>query len=310
MRDRKPPRNMGFFDRIKAAVRKVGKAVAAGLNTVTKTVAKAATTVKKTVAKAVTTVEKAAKTVAAKVATAATKLKNDFNAFIAKASCLLRRIRMKLRIKVTRAILWVKANPWKAAGIAVAVALAIALPPVILHVVGFTAGGIAAGSLAAAIQASIGSVAAGSFFATLTSAMMGGYGAPIVFGLIYSAIVAALFLWKGRFGAAVAFALFVMVAVAIPVIVVSKIKQLATNACTSVKKGLESFRSEAPPIIKKELIRLKDATSACFRLIIAWVKERPYLTALIVIAIILAIMLPSVIFHAVDLTATGGAVGS
>ncbi|KKY23627.1 hypothetical protein UCDDS831_g02848 [Diplodia seriata] len=101
-----------------------------------------------------------------------------------------------------------------------------------------------------------------------------------------------------------------MVAVAIPVIVVSKIKQLATNACISVKKGLESFRSEAPPIIKKGLIRFKEATSACFRLIIAWVKERPYLTALIVIAIMLAIMLPSVILHAVDLTATGVAVGS
>ncbi|KKY23628.1 hypothetical protein UCDDS831_g02849 [Diplodia seriata] len=102
---------MGFFDRIKAAVRKVDKAVAAGLNTVTKTVAKVATTVKKTVAKAVTTVEKAAKTVGAKVATAATKLKNDFNAFIAKASCVLRRIRLKLRIKITRTISWIKANP-------------------------------------------------------------------------------------------------------------------------------------------------------------------------------------------------------
>ncbi|KAL1639940.1 hypothetical protein SLS58_007366 [Diplodia intermedia] len=67
---------------------------------------------------------------------------------------------------------------------------------------GFTAGGIGAGSAAAGIQASTGSVAAGSLFATLTSAMMGGYGVPIVFGSIgavYAAGVTGLVLSKGRF---------------------------------------------------------------------------------------------------------------
>lgn len=41
------------------------------------------------------------------------------------------------------------------------------------------------GSIAAGIQAGIGSVAAGSVFATLTSAAMAGYGAPIVLGGVW-----------------------------------------------------------------------------------------------------------------------------
>jgi hypothetical protein len=44
---------------------------------------------------------------------------------------------------------------------------------------------IATGSIAAGIQAGIGSVAAGSVFATLTSAAMAGYGVPIVFGGVW-----------------------------------------------------------------------------------------------------------------------------
>ncbi|KAL1639939.1 hypothetical protein SLS58_007365 [Diplodia intermedia] len=105
-------------------------------------------------------------------------------------------------------------------------------------------------------------------------------------------------------------ALVVAVVLVPPVIAVIKIKQAATNACISVKNKLESFRSNAPPIIKKELIRIKHAISTRFSLIIAWVKEHPYLTALIVIAIILAIVLPPVILHAAGFTAAGVAAGS
>jgi hypothetical protein len=65
---------------------------------------------------------------------------------------------------------------------------------------------LASGSLAAAIQASIGSVAAHSVFATLTSAAMAGYGAPIVFGGLWgvsSAILWGIVAWKKyRAGAA------------------------------------------------------------------------------------------------------------
>jgi hypothetical protein len=55
------------------------------------------------------------------------------------------------------------------------------------------------GTLAAALQASIGSVAAGSVFATLTSAAMAGYGVPIVLGGVWgvsSAILWAIAAWK------------------------------------------------------------------------------------------------------------------
>jgi hypothetical protein len=48
-------------------------------------------------------------------------------------------------------------------------AIAPILPPVILNGVGFTAGGVAAGSWAAGVQASIGNVAAGSLFAAAQS---------------------------------------------------------------------------------------------------------------------------------------------
>ena len=49
------------------------------------------------------------------------------------------------------------------------------------------------GSFAAWIQAGIGNVAAGSVFATLTSAAMAGYGAPIVLGGVWS--VSSLVCW-------------------------------------------------------------------------------------------------------------------
>jgi hypothetical protein len=50
------------------------------------------------------------------------------------------------------------------------------------------------GSIAAGIQAGIGSVVAGSGFAILTSAAMAGYGVPIVFGS--SAVLWGAAAWK------------------------------------------------------------------------------------------------------------------
>jgi hypothetical protein len=55
------------------------------------------------------------------------------------------------------------------------------------------------GSIAASIQAVIGSVTAGSFFATLTSAAMSGFGAPIVYGGVFaisSAVCWGIAAWK------------------------------------------------------------------------------------------------------------------
>lgn len=59
------------------------------------------------------------------------------------------------------------------------------------------------GSTAAGIHASIGSVAAGSLFATLTSAGMGGFGVPIVIGTVWgvtSAVGWGIAAWRGWFG--------------------------------------------------------------------------------------------------------------
>ncbi|KAI1135340.1 hypothetical protein F5Y05DRAFT_416327 [Hypoxylon sp. FL0543] len=88
---------------------------------------------------------------------------------------------------------WAAENPGRAvmygiAGTAIAVPAAIAGP--LLGTAGFTANGIAAGSLAAGAQAGIGNVAAGSLFATLQSAGMAGYGAAIVNGVVQAGGVA------------------------------------------------------------------------------------------------------------------------
>lgn len=53
-----------------------------------------------------------------------------------------------------------------------------------LGLAGFSSGGIVGGSIAAGAQAGIGSVAAGSTFATLQSAAMGGYGVAAVAGVV------------------------------------------------------------------------------------------------------------------------------
>ena len=80
---------------------------------------------------------------------------------------------------------WVRANPYKAAGIFGGItlfALACATPA-ILGAVGFSAVGPVAGSIAAGWQASVGSVAAGSFFAFLQSAAMGGAAMGVFTGI-------------------------------------------------------------------------------------------------------------------------------
>ncbi|KAI0168392.1 hypothetical protein BJ166DRAFT_496630 [Pestalotiopsis sp. NC0098] len=57
---------------------------------------------------------------------------------------------------------------------------AFAVLPALLSAAGFTPTGIAAESWAAGVQSTIGNVAAGSWFATLQSAGMGGYGATVL----------------------------------------------------------------------------------------------------------------------------------
>ncbi|KAH9871566.1 hypothetical protein J1614_005821 [Plenodomus biglobosus] len=101
-------------------------------------------------------------------------------AYQAKASEALEHAIAELRkmgiINVAKVIIsWIKEHPWETAVIAVPLIL-VACTPAILGGLGFGAGGIVAGSVAAGIQAGIGNVAAGSSFAILTSAMMGGGG--------------------------------------------------------------------------------------------------------------------------------------
>ncbi|KAI0182420.1 hypothetical protein EV127DRAFT_449632 [Xylaria flabelliformis] len=81
--------------------------------------------------------------------------------------------------KSRKAVEWAAANPGKTAAIgagAVLIAVPMAAVAPVLGVAGFGANGVIAGSAAAAVQSSIGSVGAGSLFATLTSAGAGGYG--------------------------------------------------------------------------------------------------------------------------------------
>lgn len=89
---------------------------------------------------------------------------------------------------------WVSANPGTAACLAgagigvtlIAAPMAIALP--VLGAVGFGSGGIVGGSVAAGAMGS--GVAAGSAFATLQSAAMGGYGVAAVMGAVQGTGVA------------------------------------------------------------------------------------------------------------------------
>ncbi|KAF2024472.1 hypothetical protein EK21DRAFT_94053 [Setomelanomma holmii] len=97
------------------------------------------------------------------------------------------------------ALKWMKHHPWETAAIIIPLVI-LACTPAFLSLAGFTATGVAAGSIAAGIQAGIGgSVAAGSVFATLTSAAMAGYGVPIVFGSVWgisSAVCWGIAAWK------------------------------------------------------------------------------------------------------------------
>ncbi|PHH88389.1 hypothetical protein CDD83_7605 [Cordyceps sp. RAO-2017] len=68
-------------------------------------------------------------------------------------------------------------------GILVVLAPAIVATPV-LGILGFTTTGISAGSTAAALQSSLGSVTAPCLFSTLQSAAMGGYGVAAVNGFV------------------------------------------------------------------------------------------------------------------------------
>lgn len=121
---------MGFFDSLSAATRKAMKRIANTANT------------------AMETITNKAKKVKAQVEHTAAKAKNNFKVFCAKAPRILKKtfldLRCALRIKVRHIIEWVKAHPYKTAAI-VGVILAIVLPPVILHCLGFTAAGVAAG---------------------------------------------------------------------------------------------------------------------------------------------------------------------
>jgi len=89
---------------------------------------------------------------------------------------------------------WIQDHPGETAGIVACVAAApagVAAAGGVLHMVGFTATGVAAGSAAAAAQASIGDVAAGSTFAILQSAAAGGAGAALVNGIAAGTATAA-----------------------------------------------------------------------------------------------------------------------
>ncbi|KAJ8112496.1 hypothetical protein OPT61_g5148 [Boeremia exigua] len=82
---------------------------------------------------------------------------------------------------------WIMDHTAEAAALLIALAampVALAATPAMLGLVGFTAFGPAAGSIAAVVQSTTGPVAAGSAFATLQSAAMGGYGVVAVQALV------------------------------------------------------------------------------------------------------------------------------
>ncbi|KAI5779090.1 hypothetical protein EDC01DRAFT_776641 [Geopyxis carbonaria] len=86
---------------------------------------------------------------------------------------------------VSKASDWMKRNPRYTAAISVAAPALVAVAPAVLITpilapLGFTSGGVVAGSAAAGIQSGIGSVAAGSTFAFCQSAAAGGYAASAI----------------------------------------------------------------------------------------------------------------------------------
>ncbi|KAK0637614.1 hypothetical protein DIS24_g10633 [Lasiodiplodia hormozganensis] len=96
---------------------------------------------------------------------------------------------------------WAQEHPWQAGFIVLGIVTIVVAPvvaPKVLAAFGFTAVGPAAGTAAAAMQSLISPVAAGSIFAIMQSAAMGGYGLAIVVGSIQTAAAAGLgvALWK------------------------------------------------------------------------------------------------------------------
>ncbi|KAL2858972.1 hypothetical protein BJX68DRAFT_262491 [Aspergillus pseudodeflectus] len=87
---------------------------------------------------------------------------------------------------------WTSQNPALATSILIGGAI-IAAPAVVaapaLSIAGFGPAGVQAGSIAAAVQGTIGNVAAGSTFATLQSAGAAGAGAAVVNGAVQGAAV-------------------------------------------------------------------------------------------------------------------------
>ncbi|RAR08312.1 c6 finger domain-containing protein [Stemphylium lycopersici] len=89
---------------------------------------------------------------------------------------------------------WIEEHPGETSGIVACVLAApagAAIAGGVLHMVGFTATGVAAGSAAAAAQSGIGSVTAGSPFALLQSAGAGGAAATLIKGLAAGTATAA-----------------------------------------------------------------------------------------------------------------------
>lgn len=73
--------------------------------------------------------------------------------------------------------------------IAAIICIVAAVAPCVLPMIGFTAGGVAAGSCAAFWQSVIGSVSAGSLFALLQSIGAAGFGAVGIIIAMGSAII-------------------------------------------------------------------------------------------------------------------------
>lgn len=101
--------------------------------------------------------------------------------------------------------MWKEENPVKFWIIVACVILGISLP-ITIHLIGFTAGGIAAGSIAAGIHAGIGNVVAGSAFAFLQSVTATGLLAGVSVGFAAAVPVLAAFIdglqkdgWARRF---------------------------------------------------------------------------------------------------------------
>jgi len=87
-----------------------------------------------------------------------------------------------LRLFTTKVSRYIRKHPWQTTFLLLSI-LSILVVPVILPAIGFSPIGPVAGSLASAWQASIGVVAAGTPFAFLQGAAMGGAAAGLFYGI-------------------------------------------------------------------------------------------------------------------------------